>query len=98
MRIRALSISLALLALAASGAAAENLTDRIQASRMTVLQVDRDTGMFQCAEHKRWTKVSQADLERVSPGDIVRVERQEGTVARITVVRRAAEESISVER
>ena len=55
MVTRVLSITAVVLSLAASAAVAGNLTDHLQATRMTVLRVDQDTGKFMCAEHRRWT-------------------------------------------
>jgi len=45
-----------------------------------------------CAEHRRWTSVSGSDLSTVHPGDIVRIDRIDGKLPRITVVRTAADE------
>ncbi len=97
MRMPKLSIGVAVLSLVASVASAETLTDRMQSSRMTVLQVNRETDQFQCVEHRRWTFVSKADLSAVRPGDIVRVDRTGGT-ARLVLLRSAAEELAGSER
>jgi hypothetical protein len=94
-------LSLALLSLTGSAVAVDSidsLTQRIEVRRMTVLQVDRVAGAFQCAEHKRWTAVLKSDLRGVEPGDIVRVDRKDGQVARLLVLRTAAEELAGVER
>ena len=97
--MKRLSTALAILCVTGSAAiatAAGTLTDLIQNSRMTVVKVDRTGGRFLCAEHLRWTAVATADLTRVSPGDIVRVERGEGR-AHLTVLRTAADEIASPE-
>jgi magnesium-transporting ATPase (P-type) len=95
---RALSISLAALTLTATVVAASTLTERLEASRMTVLKVDAQAGRFLCVEHQRWTPVVKADAKNVEPGDIVRVTRQEGKPARLVVLRTAADEIASPER
>ena len=59
---------------------------------MTVVRVDEGAGRFLCAEHRRWMSVSAADLSAVRPGDIVRVDRRDGQLSRITVVRHASDE------
>lgn len=97
MLTRTFSIGLAVVAMAASGAAAANLTERMQAERMTVIGVDQAGGRFQCAEHRRWTRVIKADLRGVNLGDIVRVEHAAGKPTRIVVVRAAADELSSPE-
>ena len=89
MLTRVLSITAAVLSLTAAAAVAEGLTDRLQATRMTVVKIDREAGKFMCAEHRRWEAVSKAGLSIVHPGDIVRVDRKDGRLPRITVVRRA---------
>jgi len=97
MLTRVLSITAAVLSLTASVAVAEGLTDRLQATRMTALKIDREAGKFMCAEHRRWQAVSKAGLSTVHSGDIVRVDRKDGQLPRITVVRRASEELASPE-
>jgi hypothetical protein len=92
-----LSIGVTVLSLVASVASAETLTDRMQTRRMTVLQVNREMGQFQCVEHRRWTFVAPADLRAVKPGDIVRVDRAGGT-ARLVLLRSAADELAGSER
>jgi len=92
MLTRVLSITAAVLSLTAAAAVAEGLTDRLQATRMTVVKIDREAGKFMCAEHRRWEAVSKAGLSTVHPGDIVRGDRKDGRLPRITVVRRASEE------
>jgi hypothetical protein len=73
------------------------LTERLQAERMTVVQVDRSRGQFLCAEHRRWTQVAKADVTRLAAGDIVSVEHGAGQVWRVRVVRTASEELTSPE-
>ena len=97
MITKALSIGVGLLALATSALAA-GLTERLQADRMTVVQVDRAKATFLCAEHRRWTSVPPADIPALSAGDIVTLERRDGQVARVRVVRTAADELSSPER
>lgn len=99
--IKRLATGVALLSFvltAAVATAAGTLTEVIQRSRMTVLDVDRASGRFLCVEHRRWTPVVRADLAAVTVGDIVRVERQGDARAALTVVRTAAEELSSPER
>ena len=97
MLTRTFSIGVAVVTMAASAALAANLTERLQAERMTVVGVDRAAGRFLCAEHRRWTPVVEADLRDVRPGDIVRVEPAAGKPAHIVVVRAAADELASPE-
>jgi len=94
---RVLSITTAVVSLAVSAGVAASLTDQMQTTRMTVVQVDRSAGKFLCAEHLRWTAVSAADLKAVGSGDIVKVERREGQPARIIVLRHASDELSSPE-
>ena len=98
MVTRVLCITTAVVSLAVSAAVASGLTDQLQTSRMTVVQVDRSAGKFLCAEHRRWTVVSMTDLKAVSSGDIVKVERRDGQPSRITVLRHASDEIGSPER
>jgi hypothetical protein len=86
------------LASVAVAGAAGGLTDLMQTSRMTVVKVDAATGAFLCAEHRKWTAVTRGDLAGVTPGDIVRVDRQPGALPRIAVVRTATDELTSPER
>jgi len=97
MLMRALSIGVMAVAVAASAAVAAGLTDRLQAERMTVVKVDQAAGRFYCAEHRRWTRVAKADLAAVQPGDVVRVEHATGGPAHLAVVRTAPEEITSPE-
>jgi len=75
-RVLSITATAAIVSLATSAAIAESLTDRLQAARMTVVRVDKGAGKFLCAEHRRWTAVSAADLSAVHPGDIVKVDRR----------------------
>ena len=94
---KAISISVGVLSLATSAALATGLTERMQAERMTVVQVDRSRGQFLCAEHRRWTQVAKAEVTKLAAGDIVRVERGDDQVWKIRVVRTASEELASPE-
>jgi hypothetical protein len=94
---KAISISVGVLSLATSAALATGLTERMQAERMTVVQVDRSRGHFLCAEHRRWTQVAKAEVTKLAAGDIVRVEREDDQVWKVRVVRTASEELASPE-
>ena len=94
MKTKALSISVAILSLAASAALAAGLTDRLQSERMTVTKVDGDR--FFCAEHQRWTQFSKKSAA-LGVGDIVSVDVQPGQAVKIRVVRTAADELSSGE-
>jgi hypothetical protein len=89
---------LSLVTSAAVATAAGTLTEVLQASRMTVLKVDRATGQFLCAEHRKWTAVAPADLTAVTAGDIVRLDTSNGGRPHLVVLRTAAEEITSSER
>jgi len=93
-----IGVTILCLATAAVAGASGGLTDLMQTSRMTVVKVDAGTGAFLCAEHGKWTAVSRGDLAGVTAGDIVRVDRRPGAVARIAVVRVASDELTSPER
>jgi hypothetical protein len=97
MVIRAISAGVVAVAVAASAAMAAGLTERLQASRMTVLQVDKVAGRFMCVEHYRWTAVDRSNLGSVQPGDIVRVEQANGRPGRLVLLRTAADELTSPE-
>jgi hypothetical protein len=97
MVTRVLSITTAVVSLAVSAAVAAGLTDQMQTTRMTVVQVDKSAGKFLCAEHRKWTAVSAADLKVVGAGDIVKVERRDGQPSRIIVLRHASDELSSPE-
>jgi hypothetical protein len=92
MVTKVLSISAVVVSLAASAAIGGGLTDYLQASRMTVVRVDKGAGKFLCAEHRRWTPVSTDALGAVQPGDIVKLDRKDGQLPKLTVLRRAADE------
>jgi hypothetical protein len=94
MKSKAISITVVALSLATSAALAASFTEQMQAGRMTITQVDRESGQFFCAEHKRWTRVPKADLALIGVGDIIGVEAHEG---KIRVLRTAAEEMSSPE-
>jgi hypothetical protein len=98
MMIKALAISVGVLATAASAALATGLTDRLQAERMTVLRVDHTKSRFLCAEHRAWLTVARADVAALASGDIVSVEPRNGRAAKVRVVRHAADELASPER
>jgi len=98
MRMRWVLLGLASLALSGSALAAVSLTERIEARRMTVLEVDRDGGAFLCAEHRRWTPVLRTDLKGIEPGDIVRVESKDGHPTRLMALRTAPDDLAGAER
>lgn len=95
---RTISIGLAVASLSASAAMAASVSERLEATRMTVAQVDRGSAKFKCIEHQRWTAIEKADAAVVRPGDIVRVVRTEGRPVHLVVVRTAADELSSPER
>jgi ABC-type sugar transport system substrate-binding protein len=96
MKMKALSISVAILSLAASAALAAGLTERLQTSRMTVTKVDGDR--FFCAEHQRWTQFSKQGAHALGVGDIVSVDdARPGQPVKVRVVRTAADELSSGE-
>jgi ABC-type sugar transport system substrate-binding protein len=95
MKMKALSISVAILSLAASAALAAGLTERLQGERMTVTKVDGDR--FFCAEHQRWTQFSKRGAAALGVGDIVSVDMQPGQAVKVRVVRTAADELSSGE-
>jgi hypothetical protein len=97
MMSKALSVSVVVLSLATSAAHAGGLTDRMQSERMTVVKVDGSRGQFLCAEHRRWMRVSPVDAPALGVGDIVTLQRRDGQLPKVTVVRRAAEELASPE-
>ncbi|HEY2993224.1 MAG TPA: hypothetical protein VGM22_10440 [Methylomirabilota bacterium] len=89
---KVLFATMAVVSLVASAAVAASLTERMEMDRMTVLKVDRVHARFLCAEHRHWTWISKSDVTRLSSGDIVSLDRQQGRLPRVTVVRTAAEE------
>jgi len=90
---------------------AQSLSESIQQSRMTVVEVDKSRGRLRvrgtadvctdlsCSEHARVVTDEEvkADLDFLNPGDIVKIEPGTGSVERIVVVRRAWEEIASPE-
>jgi hypothetical protein len=97
MITKAALISVGCLGIATSALAA-GFTERLQTDRMTVAQIDQARARFLCAEHRRWNPVPTEDLIGLGAGDIVMIERLEGRVAKVRVVRTAAEEMGSPER
>jgi hypothetical protein len=91
MRMRWVLLGLATLALTGSALGAVSFTERVEARRMTVLEVDRDAGAFLCAEHRRWIPVLRTDLKGVEPGDAVRVEQKDGHPTRLMALRTASD-------
>jgi hypothetical protein len=91
MRMRWVLLSLATLALTGSALGAVSFTERVEARRMTVLEVDRDAGAFFCAEHQRWIPVLRTDLKGIERGDVVRVEQKDGRLTRLMALRTAAD-------
>lgn len=98
MLMRRLWIVGAMLVLATPALGAQSLTDRLHTGRMTVLQINRETGQFLCVEHRHWTSVVKADLSGIEPGDIVRVDKKAGAPARLVLLRHAADELGGSER
>jgi hypothetical protein len=99
--VKRLSTIMTIIALAGSAAiatAAGTLTEVLQTSRMTVVQVDRAHDRFLCAEHRRWTAVARGDVADIGPGDIVKVDGRAGGRPRLVLLRTAAEELSTVER
>ena len=94
MKSKAISITVVALSLATSAALAAGFTERMQTERMTITKVDRDGGRFLCAEHQRWTNVS--DASTLAVGDIVGVDT-DGQGAKVRVLRTAAYELSSPE-
>jgi len=100
MKLRtALSVDVVVASLTASAVAlAAGFTELLQTERMTVLNVDRTSGRFQCAEHRAWMAVGTDSLSGVQQGDIVKIDKASGARGRLVVVRTAYEELSSVER
>jgi len=61
-----LSAGLVVATMTASVAVA-GITERLQSDRMTVLNVDRMSGRFQCVEHRTWTPVAKDSPGRYFP-------------------------------
>ena len=89
---RVLWTTVGVVSLVTSAAVAASLTEQMAMDRMTVLKVDRVHARFLCAEHRHWTWISKGDVARLTTGDIVSLDRQQGRLPRVTVVRTAAEE------
>ena len=89
--------TVAVVSLVTSAAVAASLTERMEMERMTVLKVDRVHARFLCAEHRHWTWISKGDVARLTSGDVVSLDRQQGRLPRVTVVRTAAQELSSPE-
>ena len=89
---------------------AQSLTDLIQKSRLTVVEVDTGAGRLRVRDDSEMCtdltcqgslvvteEESSADLGLINPGDIIKVESRAGRPERIVVVRRAWEEYTSPE-
>ncbi|HEV8309292.1 MAG TPA: hypothetical protein VGW35_16660 [Methylomirabilota bacterium] len=89
----------------------ESLTDRLQTSRLLIVEVDKARGRVRvrgaqdaCTElscHQGTVVATDegttADLAALNPGDIVKIESAAGRPSRIVVLRRAWEEWASPE-
>jgi hypothetical protein len=87
----------------------QSLSDRLQQERVTVVEVDPDHGRLRvkgdgCSDlscHDRTVVItedaSEAGLEALNPGDVVRIETVATRVARIVVLRRVWEQIASPE-
>ena len=95
---RVLWTTVGVVSLVTSAAVAASLTAQMAMDRMTVLKVDRVHARFLCAEHRHWTWISKGDVARLTTGDIVSLDRQQGRLPRVNVVRRAADELASPEK
>jgi hypothetical protein len=90
---------------------AQSLSERIQQSRVVIVEVDTSHRRLRvrgaadactdlsCSERALVVTdgESEADLDLLNPGDIVKIEPGAGSVERIVVVRRAWEEIASPE-
>ncbi len=89
---------------------AQSLTDFLQASRLTVVDVNKDAGRIRvrdaadmctdltCQGTLVVTEEEQkTDLGLLNPGDIIKVEAQDGRAQKIVVLRRAWDEIASPE-
>jgi hypothetical protein len=89
---------------------AQSLTDLIQTSRLTVVEVDREAGRLRVRDSSEMCsdltchgslvvteEASKADLGLIHPGDIIKVEASGGRPEKIVVLRRAWEELTSPE-
>ena len=100
MRMLPIGVAVVMMVTAAASSAAtvENLTDQLQRTRTKVVKVDRVAGKILCAESGRWVPVAKQDLDRVQPGDVVRLDRgSNGQLPRLVIVRTAAQELASPE-
>jgi hypothetical protein len=88
----------------------QNFTERLQATRLTVVEVDRARGRLRvrgeadacseiaCGEQTLvLTDEAEGGLEALQPGDIVKVEPAGTRPQRIVIVRRAWDETASPE-
>ena len=87
----------------------QSITDWLQQSRVTVVEVDRDRGLLRvrgdgCSDlscHERTVVVTEdgleAPLDALNPGDLVRVDETGSGVARVVVLRRVWEAIASPE-
>ena len=88
----------------------QSLTDQIQKSRLTVIEVDKGSGRLRVRDDSEMCtdltcqgtlvvteEESRADLGLISPGDIIKVESNAGRPEKIVVLRRAWEEHTSPE-
>ncbi len=107
MVIRALAAT-AMVLLTAGPTAAGELSDLVQADRMTVLEVNKPAHKVRCIE-RSWMSVAAAvtvvgheghriDLTELSAGDVIKVEAKGGQIEKIVVLRRASDEAGSPER
>ena len=84
---------------------AQSLTDLLQKSRLTVVDVDKAAGRLRvrddadlCSDLSCQGSLvvtegeSKADLGLINPGDIIKVESKDGRAEKIVVLRRAWEE------
>lgn len=107
MVLRMLATMLVVLMTAAPSLAGD-LTDLIQAKRMTVLDVNKSTNQVRCIKHN-WMAIAPTatvisndgrtiGLGELKAGDLIKVESKGGEVQKIVVLRTAAEETASLER
>ena len=81
---------------------AQSLTDLLQKSRLTVVEVDKAAGRLRVRDDSEvctdltchgsmvvTDEESRADLGLINPGDIIKVESKAGRPEKIVVVRRA---------
>ena len=89
---------------------AQSLTDLLQKSRLTVVEVDKGAGRLRVRDDSETCtdltcqgslvvteEESGADLGLINPGDIIKVESNAGRPEKIVVVRRAWQEYASPE-